>query len=199
MSRYDQAYFDKWYRHPVHRVKSPMELRRQVEFVVRQAEWVLGRPIRSVLDVGCGEGNWWRPLRALRPRVHYDGVDPSAYAVERFGASRGLQLGGIDDLDALTLRASYDVVVCCGMLNYLRPAVLRRGLPQVVRRTGGIAYLEIFTSADAFEGDTTWPSPRSPQWYRRVMREVGLRSIGLHSYVPLTHVHRVAALEREAE
>ena len=56
VSRYDQAYFDKWYRHPAHRVKSPAELRRQVEFVVRQAEWVLGRPIRSVLDVGFVQG-----------------------------------------------------------------------------------------------------------------------------------------------
>jgi hypothetical protein len=131
--------------------------------------------------------------------VHYDGVDPSAYAVERFGARRGLQLGGIDDLDRLTLRAAYDVVVCCGMLNYLPTAVLRRGLPQVVRRTGGVAYLELFTSADDFEGDTTWPRPRTPHWYRGVMRASGLRSIGLHSYVPLAQVHRVAALEREAE
>ena len=51
-AHYDQSYFDKWYRHPQHRVKSAVELRRQVEFVVRMAEWVLGRPIRSVLDVG---------------------------------------------------------------------------------------------------------------------------------------------------
>ena len=199
MSRYDQAYFDKWYRHPAHRVKSPAELRRQVEFVVRQAEWVLGRPIRSVLDVGCGEANWLRPLRRLRPRLHYDGVDPSEYAVQRFGVSRGVQLGGFDDLDALTLRPEYDVVICCGMLNYLPPTVLRRGLPQVMRRTGGIAYLELFTSADDFEGDTTWPRPRSPQWYRRVIRDAGLCAIGLHSYVPRTMAHRVAALEREAE
>lgn len=197
MSRYDQAYFDKWYRHPVHRVKSPVELRRQVEFVVRQAEWVLGRPIRSVLDVGCGEGNWLRPLRQLRPRVHYDGVDPSTYAAARFGASRRVQLGGIDDLDRLPLRDQYDVVVCCGMLNYLAPSVLRVGLQQVARRTGGMAYLELFTSADAFEGDTDWPRPRTPQWYRRVIAAAGLRSIGMHSYLPKSQIQRVSALERE--
>ena len=193
---YDKAYFDKWYRHPVHRVKSPAELQRQVLSVVHCAEWVLGRPIRSVLDVGCGEGNWQPVLRRLRPRVYYDGVDASAYAVARFGRRRNLQLGSIDELETLPLRASYDLVVCCGMLNYLTPAVLRRGLAQVAVRTGGVAYLEIFTSADAFEGDTSWPAPKSPSWYRRVFADVGLRSIGMHGYVREADAGRVSALER---
>ncbi|MCC6243462.1 MAG: class I SAM-dependent methyltransferase [Gemmatimonadaceae bacterium] len=194
--RYDKAYFDKWYRHPTHRVKSPTELRRQVGFVVHCAEWVLGRPIRSVLDVGCGEGNWQPVLRRLRPRVYYDGVDPSEYAVARFGRRRNLQCGSIDALDTLSLQSSYDLVVCCGMLNYLPAAVLRRGLLQVAARTGGLAYLEIFTSADAFEGDTSWPAPKAPTWYRRLMTDVGLRSVGMHGYVREEDALRVSALER---
>jgi SAM-dependent methyltransferase len=192
---YDQAYFDKWYRHPQHRVKSPTELRRQVEFVVRLAEWVLGRPVRSVLDVGCGEGQWRPQLARLRPGVHYDGVDPSEYAVQRYGARRRLQRGGIEDLEALSLRDQYDLVVCCGMLNYLEPTVLRRGLVQVARRTAGVAYLELFTAADAFEGDTSWPPPRATGWYQRVIREAGLHAIGMHGYVPSETLTRVAALE----
>jgi SAM-dependent methyltransferase len=194
-AHYDQSYFDKWYRHPQHRVKSAVELRRQVEFVVRMAEWVLGRPIRSVLDVGCGEGNWRAPLRRLRPAVHYDGVDPSTYAVARYGRRRQLHLGGITSLQDLPLRASYDLVVCCGMLNYLDEDTLRRGLRQVSQRTGGVAYLELFTSADAFEGDTSWPPPKPPTWYRRVLRGAGLRAIGMHGYVRSAEQHRVAALE----
>ena len=54
--QYDQRYFDKWYRHPRFRVKSSAELARQAAFVMRAAEFVLGRPIRTVLDVGCGDG-----------------------------------------------------------------------------------------------------------------------------------------------
>ncbi len=196
MTRYDRAYFDKWYRHPTHRVKSHAELRRQVEFVVRQAEWVLARPVRSVLDVGCGEGQWRAELRRLRPGVHYDGVDPSEYAIARFGVRRGLQRGSIDSLDELSLREEYDLVVCCGMLNYLTPAVLRRGLAQVSRRVSGLAHLELFTSADAFEGDTTWPRPKSPAWYRRQIADAGLHAVGLHGYIPRAHLDRVAALER---
>ncbi|MBC8089553.1 MAG: hypothetical protein H7Z40_19995, partial [Phycisphaerae bacterium] len=51
---YGKSYFDKWYRNPRHRVKSPSELARQVAFVLHTAEWVLARPVRTVLDVGCG-------------------------------------------------------------------------------------------------------------------------------------------------
>jgi SAM-dependent methyltransferase len=195
-ARYDQAYFDKWYRHPRHRVKSPAELARQVAFVLGTAEFVLGRPVRTVLDVGCGEGQWRAALRRHRPRLVYDGVDPSAYAVARYGAARGLQQGGLHDLDALPLRDSYDLVVCCGMLNYLEPDTLPAGLVQVARRTGGVAYLELFTSEDAYEGDTDWPSPRAASWYRRVLRTAGFAAVGMQCYVTADAVARVSALER---
>ena len=67
MSAYDRAYFDKWYRNPRYRVKTPAELARQAALVVHAAEWVLQRKLRTVLDVGCGEGNWYPVLRKLRP------------------------------------------------------------------------------------------------------------------------------------
>lgn len=196
---YDRAYFDKWYRHPQHRVKSRVELERQVAFVLRTAEFVLGRPVRSILDVGCGEGQWRAALAVHRPRLHYTGVDPSEYAVARYGARRGLLLGGIEDLDTLPLRASYDLVVCCGMLNYLDASALPRGLGQVARRTGGMAYLELFTREDAFEGDTQWPTPRPARWYRAVLRAAGLSAIGMQCYVTHGAGDCVSALERSEE
>lgn len=195
-SRYDRQYFDKWYRHPRHRVKSPVELARQVAFVLGTAEFVLGRAVRTVLDVGCGEGQWRAALRAHRPRLHYTGVDPSEYAVRRYGRRRHLLLGRIDTLDTLPLRDRYDLVVCCGMLNYLTPRDLVRGIGQVARRTGGVAYLELFTSEDAFEGDTDWPTPRRATWYRRVMRDAGLEPIGMQCYVATESRDRISALER---
>jgi SAM-dependent methyltransferase len=196
---YDQAYFDKWYRHPRHRVKSPAELARQAAFVLATAEFVLGRPVRTVLDVGCGEGQWRAVLRRQRPRLQYDGVDPSEYAVARFGRRRGLHLGGIEELAALPLRDAYDLVVCCGMLNYLDAPALRRGLVQVAARTGGMAYLELFTSEDAFEGDTEWPAPRPARWYRQAMQQAGLWSVGMQCYVATASRDRVSALERLEE
>lgn len=194
-SEYDQQYFDKWYRHPRHRVKSPAELARQVAFVLHTAEWVLARPVRSVLDVGCGEGQWRAALRRHRPRVAYTGVDPSEYAVARYGSRRNIRLGSIEQLHAMALGGPFDLVICCGMLNYLPPQTLAEGLHAVASLTQGLAYLEIFTSADVTEGDTSWPAPRPAAWYRSALHKSGLTSVGLHCYVP-EEGHAIAELER---
>ena len=132
----------------------------------------------------------------MRPKLHYDGVDPSEYAVARFGARRSLQLGSIEDLDTLPLRDGYDLIVCCGMLNYLPLTTLRGGLAQVARRTAGVAYLELFTRTDGFEGDTNWAAPRPAAEYRRMFRAAGLTSIGMHGYVRANQRDLVSALER---
>lgn len=192
---YDQAYFEKWYRNPRHRVKSPTELARQVAFVLHTAEWVLGRPVRTVLDVGCGEAQWRSALRRHRPSLLYTGVDPSEYAVARFGKRRNIRLGSIENLSALSLGGPFDLVICCGMLNYIAAPALAAGLTQVASLTGGLAFLEIFTGADATEGDTSWPTPQSARWYRQTLHDAGLTSVGLHCYVPHDR-HAIAELER---
>lgn len=192
---YDAAYFEKWYRNPRFRVKSPTELDRQVAFVLHTAEWVLGRPVRSVLDVGCGEGQWRAALRRYRPSLLYTGVDPSEYAVARYGKRRNIRLGSIENLCDLSLAGPYDLVVCCGMLNYIAAPSLADGLVQVASLTGGLAFLEIFTGADATEGDTSWPAPESATWYRQTLQRAGFSSVGLHCYVP-RDAHAIAELER---
>jgi SAM-dependent methyltransferase len=102
MASFDQQYFEKWYRTPEHRVRTRAELMRQASLVVSVAEFVLGRTIRRVLDVGCGEGEWYTALRALRPSIRYSGLEPSEYAVNRFGAKRNIRLGGVAFLHAFT-------------------------------------------------------------------------------------------------
>lgn len=195
--RYDASYFEKWYRDPAHRVKSPAELARQVEFVLHTAEWLLQRPLRRVLDVGCGEGQWGVALRKRRPRLAYVGVDPSDWAVSTHGARRGLLQGGITDLDrVLPADAQYDLVLCVGMLNYLPAPVLRDGLRQVARRTGGLAYLELFAKGDAYVGDTDWPAPKPAAWYRTTLATAGFLPLGMQCYITRAEADRVLALER---
>ncbi len=63
LKSYDRAYFDRWYRDPGRRVATAASLSRKIHLVVSIAEALLERRVRSVLDVGCGEGTWREPLR----------------------------------------------------------------------------------------------------------------------------------------
>lgn len=194
--RYDRAYYDRWYRHPRHRVATAAERGRRVALVLAVAEWVLGRAVRSVLDVGCGEALWRAPLRERRPRLRYDGVDPSPYVAERFGASRGVRLGSLDTLPDVALRAPYDLVLCVDVLHLLSAASVVRGLRALRPLLGGVAYLPAFTSADAFDGDVRAVRRRPPSWYRRQLRDAGFVPVGLECYVTRDGAALLSALER---
>jgi SAM-dependent methyltransferase len=193
---YDRAYFDRWYREPGSRVGTEAELVRQVSLAVAAAEVVLGRPIRSVLDVGCGEAPWWPVLRRLRPGVRYLGVDPSPYAVARFGRSRRVVMGSFGSLAMLNLPGQYDLVVCADVLHYVSDRELSRGLPEMSRLVGGVAFLEIQTQEDSFKGDRRGWVPRSARRYRSLFRRAGLVPCGLQLWLGPEAAARASALER---
>jgi SAM-dependent methyltransferase len=191
---YDRAYFDRWYRDPAQAVIQREHLGRRVRLAVAAAEWMLDRPIESVLDVGCGEGAWRAVLRRLRPGVRYLGLDPSGYAVRRFGRTRDLVQAGVGDLGTAALRREFarralrppfDLVVCCDVLHYVPAPELARGVRAIARLVGGggVAYLEFFTREDATEGDDEGFQPRAAATYARLFRAAGLTHVGLHSYV----------------
>ncbi len=194
---YDRAYFDKWYRTPGSRVRTAAQWTRLVTFVLAAADHVLGRPVRTVLDVGAGEGNWQPVLRRLRPSVRYQGVDPSEYAVRRFGRRRTIALGDLASLDTLALSHDrYDLVIANGVLNYLEPDALRAALPRLAARASGMLFLELYTNADDIKGDTGFPQFRPATWYRRTLHDAGLVACGLHCYVRRDETWRLAELER---
>lgn len=193
---YDRQYFDKWYRHPSHAVASPAELKRKVAMVVAQAEYYLARPIRNVLDIGCGEGTWRAPLRALRPHLDYRGLDASEYVVARYGRSRQLALARFGQLEQLRFDARFDVIVCTDVLHYLKPAEIRAGLVGVGEMLEGVAFLEVFTSRDDVAGDKEGFISRRPAWYLREFGKVGLLPCGSHGYLGPRLERHIAALER---
>lgn len=183
MKAYDRAYFDRWYRHPATRLRTAGDVGRKVRMVVGMAEHVLERPARSVLDVGCGEAVWQPVLARLRPGLRYTGIDPSDYAVRRFGRRRHVRRGAFGALDRARLADRYDVIVVCDVLHYLPLADIRRGLAELAPRLEGVAFLEAYTAADEIDGDTVGFRRRSPATWRRLMREAGLLPIGLQCYV----------------
>ncbi|QQR76212.1 MAG: class I SAM-dependent methyltransferase [Holophagales bacterium] len=200
VKRYDRAYFDRWYRDPRRRIETPGELARRVAAVVALAEYVLERPLRTVLDVGCGEGRWLAPLRRLRPRVRYLGLDSSVDAVTRFGARRNLRLVSFADLPDLDLpsrdRGPFDLVVCSDVLHYLEEDEIHAGLPALSRLTGGVAHLAALCAEDEVEGDLQGFHRRSDAWYRERFARLGLVSCGLQCYLPAERADELAALER---
>ncbi|KAB2901667.1 MAG: class I SAM-dependent methyltransferase [Dokdonella sp.] len=193
--RYDRAYFDKWYRSPAHRVGSRSQLMRKVAMVVHLAEHYLARPLRNVLDVGCGEAPWRAPLLRLRPQLAYRGLDASPYVVQRYGRSRNIGLASFGQLGELRFDTRFDLIVCSDMLHYVPAAELRRGLAGFGELLEGLAFIEVFTSVDRVAGDLAGFIARPPAWYRARFLDAGLLACGSHAYLGPRLLKSVAALE----
>ena len=193
--QYDRSYFDRWYRSP-RAVVQPEAVRRKVRLALAAAEYVLGRPARSVLDVGCGEAPWRAVLRRMRPRLRYVGVDSSEYVLRRYGTRRNIRAGTLGTLDRLRLGGPFDLVVCADVLEYVSTPELEAGLEHMRRLCGGLAYIEAFASGDDMVGDRSGWHHRSESRYREAFRDAGFIACGLHCWVPRDGRHRVSQLER---
>lgn len=191
--QYDRAYFDRWYRQ--RRIGSAADLNRLVALAIAMTEQVIARPIRSVLDVGAGEGRWQPVLHRLRPDVRYAGIDSSRWAVARWGRRRNLCLGTIEELDQIGLDGPFDLVVASDILHYLPTPVLRNGLDQLVAQLGGLAFLPTFTVQDEIEGDRAHFQRRTAATYRRLFREAGLAPVGMYGWVLRERRRELAKLE----
>ncbi|MGE4459010.1 class I SAM-dependent methyltransferase [Stenotrophomonas acidaminiphila] len=191
---YDAAYFQHWYRRGD--IGGPARLARKVQLAVATAEYYLERPIRSVLDIGCGEGAWRAPLLKLRPKLQYMGFDGSEYAVQRYGRTRNLHLARFGDFQWLRPCAPVDLLVCADVMHYVPSRELRQGLPGLAELCGGVAFLETFTADDEFHGDHQGFQPRPARWYRRQLAQAGFRAAGSHCWLGPHCADDMAALER---
>jgi alkylated DNA nucleotide flippase Atl1 len=193
--RFDRAYFDRWYRQEG--FGSRIRLDRKVDYALAAAEYLLDRPVRSVLDVGCGEGAWQPALRRRRPGATYLGIDPSSYAVERYGRRRNLRLGRLGELDELVDRDShFDLIVCVDVLGYASDREVQRGLAVVARHLTGVALIEAYTTDDDIVGDTDHFRFRRPATYTRWFEAAGLQRIGPHLYAGDALLPTLASFER---
>lgn len=162
---------------------------------VAMAEHYLGRPIRNVLDVGCGEGAWQAPLHALRPDARYLGLDPSEYAVSRWGRTRNLRLATFAQLAELRFDERFDLIVCADVVHYLRRSERLRGLPRIVEQLDGLAFIKVYSSKGTLVGDMEGVKRRSPQWYRQTSAEAGLLSVGSMGWVGSRQAPWTTAME----
>lgn len=190
---YDRLYFDRWYRHAG--IHDRAGLTRKVALAVSVAEYHLGRPVRTVLDIGAGEGAWRAPLLRLRPRLNYLGFDSSEYAVTRFGRRRNLHFAKFADFAQLRPCPAADLLICSDVLHYLTTAEIDRGVAGLAALCGGVAYLETWTRGDEFEGDSVDFKPRTAAFYRTRFELAGLKPIGTHCWLSPALVPVASALE----
>lgn len=177
---YDRAYFDRWYRRV--RVHTEDEVVRKAAFAVGLAEHVLARPVRNVLDVGCGEAVFGSALRAVRPEIAYVGLDPSEYVVATFGESHGVRRATFGALAAVELPGPFDLIVCSDVLHYVEKKEIETGLAALVKLLSGVALLEVLAIEDDPVGDRMGFHLRPASFYRRLFRGAGLVPLGLQAY-----------------
>jgi SAM-dependent methyltransferase len=193
--QYDQAYFDRWYRQSKHQRKSKSLLERKVHLAISMAEYYLERPIKSVLDVGCGEAVWRAALLKMRPNIHYQGLDSSEYAVRRYGKSRNIAYASFGQLDQLRLGPPVDLLVCSDVLHYLHTAEIKKGLSGFSELCHGVAFIELWCKEDEIVGDKIDFIARSKAWYRKEFLTADLYACGNHGYLSHNLRHTAAALE----
>lgn len=190
---YDRDYFDRWYRDAG--IGGRQRLQRKVALTIATAEYHLERPIRTVLDIGCGEGAWRKPLLKLRPKLRYLGFDSSEYAIQRYGRLRNLHLARFADFEMLRPCAPVDLLICSDVLHYLPARDLGRGLPGLAELCGGVAFLETFTARDKTEGDDVGFQRRSAKFYRHRLNALGFAALGSHCWLSPSLADDAAALE----
>lgn len=180
---YDRSYFDHWYRDPATRVADRLEVKRKVAMAVSLAEYFLARPVRRILDVGCGEGDWRAPLLRLRPNAEYLGLDSSDYVVERFGRRRNIHRMDFAQLAEQRFSAPFDLIICANVLHYLDATELRAGLSGFGELLDGVAFIETWVRGDQLEGDRVDYRARNASWYRKAFHAAGLRQCGPHAWL----------------
>lgn len=191
--RYDRDYFDRWYRRGG--IGGTRRLARKVALAVATAEYHLERPLRTVLDIGCGEGPWRASLLKLRPGLRYLGFDSSEYAISRHGARRNLHYARFGDFAQLRPCPPVDLLVCSDVLHYLSTRELDRGLPGLAALCSGVAFLETFTREDRAEGDEHAFQARPARFYRSRFEALGFTQLGSHCWLAPALAGSATALE----
>ncbi len=140
-------------------------------------------PVRRVLDLGCGLGQWKGELAKVNPKAQYTGVEYSPYLCEQFGWVQG-------SASNFQGRGQYDLVICQSVFQYLTDSEAIAGIANLARLCRGAVYLEIITAHDwknNCDQDVTDGKVflRTGAWYRKYLNRY-FKNIGGGIFLPIT-------------
>jgi SAM-dependent methyltransferase len=167
-SKFDEAYYRRFYKDPARQVTSQREIHRLGRFVCSYLKY-LYVPVDSVLDMGCGFGYWQAVIARHFPRAQYTGVEFSPYLCRTKGWTRG-------SVTQFESSDPFDFVVCQGVLQYLSAKDAQKGIANLARLTRWALYLEVVTDRDwkdVCDQTTTDGSVhlRSRDWYAQRLKK----------------------------
>jgi SAM-dependent methyltransferase len=139
-TRFDAAYFERFYESRVTRVYGPRQIAALARGVTGLIEW-LGGDLEAVLDVGAGTGLWRDWFARHKKGVRYRSLDVSPYACRKYGHE-------LADITRFRTRERFDLVVCQGVVPYLDDAGAAAAIDNIARACRGFLYFEAVTAKD---------------------------------------------------
>ncbi len=138
-SKFDHAYYQRFYADPSTRVADAAEDAKLARFVVSYLDY-LGVTVDTALDCGCGNGRWKVALQSVLPNIEYTGIEIS----EDMCKTHGWIQGSVAQWQG----AAADLVVCHGVLQYLSDADAKKAIQNLARHAEKALYLEAVTKED---------------------------------------------------
>ena len=171
---FDHEYYKRYYFDPNTAVTNKREMQARARLIAAYALHT-GLPVRRILDAGCGTGLLRPWLKRYLPRTVYTGIEASEYLCQRFGWQHA-------QIETYKPSASFDVVVCYDVMQYLDSEKADRALANFAKLCRGVLYFTALTRVDwEHNCDRSRTDSnvhlRSAQWYRsrlqRNFREAG--------------------------
>jgi SAM-dependent methyltransferase len=179
MSRFNAAFYRRFYVDPRTRVTTATEMKNRAEAIAAVVRY-LDIPVKRILDAGCGLGLMRKPLLRALPAATYLGVEVSEHLCARYGWKQG-------SLDRFTAPGQFDLIVCYDVLQYMRDREASAAIANLARLSRGAFYFHAPTledwqrNADRSCSDSDIHL-RSASWYRNRLARY-FRHVGLGIYV----------------
>lgn len=172
--QFDRTYFQRFYLNPRTAVTTRAEMNTRGNLISSFVNH-MGQPVKRILDAGCGIGLLRAPLKRAWPKAEYVGFDTSEYLAAKYGWI-------CSTLQDFRSRKQFDVVICCDVMQYLKPAEARRSIQSLTECCRGVLYFGALTKEDweqncdqsRTDGEVLL---RPAEWYRRELSK-GFHQIG---------------------